>query len=178
MRFSSTEEYGLRCMLQMAKKGPRGMTTILELSRLEGLTPAYVAKIMSILRKRELVQSLRGQSGGYQLSRPAHDINIHEVLVALGGKFFNQEEVCVTPNKEHLSCIHTMDCAIRSLLMGLDLTLSGYLRKCKLSDLVSSEPDMEKWLQQSSAAKKPHPAAQGSDNPLVSNSSAMKGVGK
>ncbi len=173
---SSTEEYGLRCMLQMAKKGPQGMTTILELSRLEGLTSAYVAKIMSILRRRELVQSIRGQSGGYQLARPANEINIHEVLEALGGKFFKQEEVCETPNKEHLSCIHTMDCAIRSLWMGLDLTLSSYLRKCKLSDLVSSEPEMEKWLKDSSVSPRSQRSTQGTGKPGVPETIIGKGM--
>ncbi len=51
MKFTSTEEYGLRCMLQMAKKGIEGNTTIVELAQKEALTTAYVAKIMSILRK-------------------------------------------------------------------------------------------------------------------------------
>ncbi len=64
MKFSSTEEYGLRCMLQMARKGSQGTTTIVELAQKENLTPAYVAKIMSVLRKGGMVQSIRGQSGG------------------------------------------------------------------------------------------------------------------
>jgi Rrf2 family protein len=151
MKFSSTEEYGLRCLLQMARKGEKGTTTILELSQKENLTPAYVAKIMAILRREGLVQSIRGQSGGYRLSRPAADINVNEVLEALGGKFFSQEEYCSTPSGSHMTCIHTMDCAIRSLWTGLSSAMTAYLRRCKLSDLVSSEPDMQKWLNQPSA---------------------------
>ena len=114
MKFSTTEEYGLRCMLQMAKKGPKGMTTLVELSQKEGLTTAYVAKIMSILRKAGLVQSLRGQSGGYQLARDPREIDVNEVMEALGGKFFSREELCSSPTSEHEVCVHTMDCAIRS----------------------------------------------------------------
>jgi hypothetical protein len=30
----------------------------------------------------------------------------------------------------------------------LELTISGYLKKCKLSDLVTTEPEMAKWLGQ------------------------------
>jgi len=155
MKFSSTEEYGLRCMLQMAKKGHKGNTTIVELSQKEGLTPAYVAKIMAILRRSGLIQSLRGQSGGYQLSKPPEEISVNDVMEALGGKFFKQEEVCDTPTAEHKSCIHSMDCAIRSLWMGLDLAMSGYLRKCKLTDLVLPEPEMEKWLNRQVTAAGP-----------------------
>lgn len=146
MKFSSTEEYGLRCMLQMAKKGPEGMTTIVELAQKEDLTTAYVAKIMSVLRKGGLVQSIRGQSGGYRLAKPPQEVDVNEVLETLGGKFFTEEEYCETPSGEHLSCIHSMDCAVRSLWTGLSLTIATYLKKCRLSDLVTTEPEMERWL--------------------------------
>ncbi|HTC22616.1 MAG TPA: Rrf2 family transcriptional regulator [bacterium] len=152
MKFSSTEEYGLRCMLQMARKGHKGMTTIVELSQKEDLTPAYVAKIMGILRKGGLVQSLRGQSGGYQLSKPPQEINVNEVLEALGGKFFSREEYCSTASGEHETCIHAMDCSIRSLWTGLSNAMTGYLERCKLSDLVVTEPQMEKWISQKTSA--------------------------
>jgi len=154
MKFSSTEEYGLRLMLQMAKKGPKGQSTLTELSQKEGLTPAYVAKIMMGLRKAGLVQSLRGQSGGYQLSRAPQEINVHEVMEAMSGKFFQQEEVCETPSGDHLGCVHTMDCAIRSLWRGLDISVSSYLKKCRLSDLVQTEPEMQKYLQQSATGNR------------------------
>lgn len=151
MKFSTTEEYGLRCMLQMAKKGPKGMVTLVELSQKEGLTTAYVAKIMGMLRKAGLVQSLRGQSGGYQLSRAPQEINVNEVMEALGGKFFSREEVCSTPMGEHEVCVHTMDCAIRSLWTGLAFSLTSYLKKCRLSDLVTTEPEMAKWVNEKNA---------------------------
>ncbi len=135
-------------MLQMAKKGHKGTTNITELSQKEDLTPAHVAKIMGILRKGGLVQSLRGQSGGYQLSRPPQEINVNEVLEVLGGKFFSREEYCSTPSGEHETCIHTMDCSLRSLWTGLSFAMTSYLKKCKLSDLVATEPEMEKWIGQ------------------------------
>lgn len=148
MKFSSTEEYGLRCMLQMAKKGPQGTMTILELSQKEAMTPAYVAKIMSALRRGELVKSIRGQSGGYKLARPANEINVNDVLLALGGKFFSKEEYCTTTGS-HAACVHSMDCSIRSVWTGLEIAMTTYLKKCRLSDLVQTEPAMEAWLTKS-----------------------------
>jgi Rrf2 family protein len=157
VKFSTTEEYGLRCLLQMAKKGPQGMMTIQELSQKEGLTAAYIAKIMAMLRKGGLVQSLRGQSGGYQLSRSPQEITVNDVMEALSGKFFTKEEYCSSPTGEHEVCVHTMDCAIRSLWMGLSDAMTSYLKKCRLSDLVTTEPEMEKWVRQTAST----PAAQG-----------------
>jgi Rrf2 family protein len=146
MKFSSTEEYGLRCMLQMAKKGEKGTTTLVELAHKENLTPAYVAKIMGTLRKGGLVQSHRGQSGGYQLAKSPQEINVNEVLEALSGKFFSKEEYCSNSSGEHNVCIHSMDCSIRSLWTGLEQAMTGYLTRCRLSDLVATETQMEKFL--------------------------------
>lgn len=141
----------------MAKKGPKGMVTIQELSQKEGLTSAYIAKIMAMLRKGGLVQSLRGQSGGYQLSRAPQEITVNDVMEALSGKFFTKEEYCSSPSGEHEVCVHTMDCAIRSLWMGLSNAMTSYLKNCRLSDLVTTEPEMEKWVRQRASTS----AAQG-----------------
>jgi Rrf2 family protein len=164
MKFSSTEEYGLRCMLQMARKGFPGQTTILELAQKEGLTPAYVAKIMGVLRREGLVQSLRGQSGGYRLARTPRDINVQEVLEALGGKFFTPEEYCSTPG-DRGACIHSLDCTLRSLWTGLSAAMEAYLSRCRLSDLVTTEPEMERWIRD----RRPQaaPAGTTSENPAV-----------
>ena len=47
-----------------------------------------VAKMMRILRRGGFVKSTRGQSGGYQLSRPADQILLGSVLAALGGRLY------------------------------------------------------------------------------------------
>ena len=49
MKLSSQEEYGLRCLLQVARSGES--LTIAELSRLEGISSPNVAKILRILRR-------------------------------------------------------------------------------------------------------------------------------
>ncbi len=146
MKFSSVDEYGLRCMLQMARQGYPGTMTIVELAEKEALTPAYVGKLMAILRKGGLVQSIRGQAGGYQLARPANEISVNEVLEALGGKFYSREASCSKFPGQHESCVHSVDCSIRSLWTGLERVISGYLSKSKLSDLAVSEPQMAKWI--------------------------------
>ena len=70
MKFSSQEEYGLRCLLRIARQGRKASLTIPEISEAEGLSSFYVAKLMRILRRAGLVKSARGQIGGYSLSRP------------------------------------------------------------------------------------------------------------
>src|SRR2546430_15546874 len=70
MRLSAQEEYGLRCLLQVAR-GHEGSTTTPEIAEREGLSQAHVHKLMRFLRRGGLVKSVRGRKGGYQLARPA-----------------------------------------------------------------------------------------------------------
>ena len=50
MKLSATEEYGLRCLLQLAKCGDGRSLTIPEISRAEGLSVPNAAKLMRVLR--------------------------------------------------------------------------------------------------------------------------------
>ncbi|ARU39689.1 hypothetical protein CCB80_00435 [Armatimonadetes bacterium Uphvl-Ar1] len=63
MKFSAQEEYGLRCLIALARKGVGQSMTIPEISDQEGLTSSHVAKILAILRRSGFVASTRGQSG-------------------------------------------------------------------------------------------------------------------
>ncbi len=89
MKFSAQEEYGLRCLLQIAKAGDGASLAIPEISRLEGLSQANVAKLMRLLRKGSYVIASRGQSGGYTLGRCPSEIAVGEVLASLGGRLYD-----------------------------------------------------------------------------------------
>ena len=65
MKISRLEEYGLRCILQLAQNAGTSMH-IEQIASREGLSKAYVAKIMSPLRRAGLVRSVRGVRGGYE----------------------------------------------------------------------------------------------------------------
>src|SRR5947208_13366065 len=88
MKLSAQEEYGLRCLLRLGAQGDGGSLTIPEISRTEGISPEYVAKLMRIMRQGGLVTSARGATGGYTLSRPAEQITAGEAVTVLGGPLF------------------------------------------------------------------------------------------
>ena len=89
MKLSAQEEYGLRCLLHLARCGDGGSLTIPEISKAERLSVPNVAKLMRLLRMGEFVKSARGQSGGYTLARPASEISVAQVMELLGGPFFS-----------------------------------------------------------------------------------------
>jgi Rrf2 family protein len=147
MKLSSQEEIGLRCLVQLARQ-PDGASTIQEVARAEGLTPAYVAKILGILRRSGLVTATRGRDGGYALVRPAEDINLSEALIALGGRLYD-----IAFCDEHSAnaaeggrCTHEGNCSLRPVLVNLDRLVHDALGRLSLKSLVRSEPAMHAWL--------------------------------
>ena len=145
MHILAIEEYGLRCLLQVASHpGPEPLTGP-EIARREGLGPEYVARIMRALRAGGLVISTRGAAGGYRLARPADEISVSEAIEVLGGELFS-EGFCDCRPGQRRECIHVADCSIRALWQKLESTLRGALDHVSLVDLQRDEPSMKAWL--------------------------------
>ncbi len=146
MKLSAQEEYGLRCLLQMASRGDSASLSIPEISKAEGLSIPNVAKLMRLLRIAGFVKSVRGQAGGYTLAKPAASILIGEVLEALGGKLFS-ERFCSRHSGLESVCVHNSDCSMRSLWIGLQNMLGKVLFRTSLSDLLLKEGAMQEILE-------------------------------
>lgn len=146
MRFTANEEYGLRCLLRLGKQGPEGSLTIPEISRAEGISTPYVAKIMRLLRRGGFVQSTRGKAGGYSLARPADQILVGELLALLGGRLF-EPDFCDRHSGVGNVCTNTVDCSIRSLWRSVQLVVDHVLSKITLGDLLRNEQTMTSWVE-------------------------------
>jgi len=143
MKFSTVEEYGLRCILQIAKHQKENGLTIPEISELEGLSEANVAKILRILRLGGIVEAERGQSGGYRLSRKPEEIPLREVLYVLGGKLY-ESDFCSTYTGNSTICTNSIDCSVRSLWKNVQRVIDEILGKITLNDLIGSEHEVDK----------------------------------
>jgi Rrf2 family protein len=141
MKLSAQEEYGLRCLLQLARHPQGTSLTIADLARLEGISAPHVAKIMCLLRRGGLVRSTRGQSGGYTLARPAEQVVAAEALAALGGPLFDAG-FCERHSGREASCAHTVDCSIRPVLIQLQIAIDQVLGRLTLRQLLCSEQEM------------------------------------
>ncbi len=145
MKFTSPEEYGLRCLLQLGRQGEGGSLTIPEISRAEGISSHYVAKLMRILRRGGLVKSARGQAGGYALARPPGQIIVGQAMALLGGRLF-ESDFCDRHAGSVEVCTHSTDCSIRSLWRAVQLVVDQVLSKTTLKDLLSNEQEATSWI--------------------------------
>lgn len=136
MKFSAQEEYGLRCLIQIARAGRP--LTIPEISDLEGISSTHAAKILMILRKEGFVVASRGQAGGYSLARGANEIAVGDVLALLGGKLYDAE-FCRKHSGALDICTHAVDCSVRSLWQIIQGAVDNVLDQVTLQDMVTTE---------------------------------------
>jgi Rrf2 family transcriptional regulator, cysteine metabolism repressor len=88
MMFSTKAEYGVRVMVELARRGGwegGDPVPLAEIAAHDGLPLAYLEHLVARLRKAGLVDSRRGSRGGYMLARPPSEITMAEVVEALEG---------------------------------------------------------------------------------------------
>ena len=135
MRISSQEEYGLRCLLQVAAaSGPRSLKQV---AAGEGISAAYAGKLLWILSRAGLVKSVRGPKGGYTLGRPASDIPLSDVIKVLDDNDLDQH--CQHFSGDQAVCVHTGDCTIMPVVQGLHTIVRDVLSQISLEQLLSGE---------------------------------------
>ena len=115
MRFTTKTEYGLVCLIYMAKYSGQTLdpVTIKELVKAEGFSLAYTEKILQNLRAAKIVESHEGHHGGYVLARPASEITLREIIEALEGATF--DVFCEPEVRKEITCTHFPRCGIRPL---------------------------------------------------------------
>lgn len=145
MKLSANEEYGLRCLVRLGYTGLGGSLTIPEISQAEGVSPAYAAKILRVLRKGGFVKAARGKEGGYTLARPAEAIVIGEVIDTLGGRLF-ESNFCESHTGQVPICTRSVDCSVRSLWRAVQVAVDHVLSRATLRDLLQNEEDMNSWV--------------------------------
>ncbi|MGQ9524801.1 MAG: RrF2 family transcriptional regulator [Armatimonadota bacterium] len=136
MKISAKEEYGLRCMLQLASRGGAShVVTVREIAEHEGLSTAYVGKLLWILSRAGLTESVRGVEGGYRLSRPPEEISLGDIVRALSDSP-DQSRFCFDPAGASVSCVHTANCTLQPLWGRIMRSVQQVLDETPLAELI------------------------------------------
>jgi Rrf2 family transcriptional regulator, iron-sulfur cluster assembly transcription factor len=146
VKLTAHEEYGVRCLVQIGRRGEGAALTIPEISDAEGISPAYAAKLLRILRQGGFITSARGKAGGYSLARAANRIVLGEVMASLGGRMF-EKDFCESHSGSAHVCAHTTDCSIRTLWRRVQGALDDVLGRTTLQDLLRTEEQMTGWFE-------------------------------
>lgn len=94
MKISTKGRYGLRAMVDMAINSLEDYTPLNLIAERQNISANYLEQVFALLKKADLVKSIRGSQGGYALSRKASKISVGEVLRVLEG------ELSITRNND------------------------------------------------------------------------------
>jgi len=142
MKFSAQEEYGIRCLIRLGKayQSSKGLT-IPEISAAEGISQHNVAKLLRTLRMEGYLESERGQSGGYSLTRSPNQIIVGDILRTLGGKLFG-EEFCASHTGQGSICKNSIECSTRALWVLIQNAVDQVVDRLTLQDLMGPEKEV------------------------------------
>jgi len=147
MKITAQEEFGLRVLIRIAGCETADGMSIPQLSKAEGLSSHYVAKLTRTLRMAGFINSTPGYKGGYVLARPSEDIKIKYVLKALGGVLYDKD-FCGQHAGSLKLCTNSVDCSARSLWKMIQFTVDQLLDKITLHDMANTEKESTRFLRE------------------------------
>ncbi|NNM52920.1 MAG: Fe-S cluster assembly transcriptional regulator IscR, partial [Pseudomonadales bacterium] len=132
MRLTTKGRYAVTAMLDLALHGSYGPVSLADISVRQSISVSYLEQLFARLRRAELVSSVRGPGGGYQLSRPGVSIVIAEIIDAV------DESVDATRCGGQGDCQEGLTCLTHELWMDLSRQIHGFLSAISLQQLVES----------------------------------------
>lgn len=159
MKITAQEEYGVRCLLRLARVADGQSLTIAEIAASEGLSQPYAAKLLAVLRSAGFLDSVRGRVGGYRLAALPRDIRLGAVLHALGEPLFDERSFCQqhAGTETNGNCVHNDECSLRVLWRTLEYWVRQVLESITLADLLQNEGQMVELVRRRLAETEPEP---------------------
>lgn len=135
MKVSTKGRYALRIMLDLAIHNSGELVPLKDIAKRQGISIKYMEQIISPLAKAGFVQSLRGSSGGYRLSRDPSEYTAGEILKVMEGP--------LTPTSclegEINECPRADACSTLNFWKGLNKVINDYVNSVTLEELAEEE---------------------------------------
>lgn len=133
MRLTTKGRFAVTAMLDLALHAGHGPVTLAAISQRQGISLSYLEQLFGKLRRHTLVESVRGPGGGYYLARPAEQMSVAEIIVAV------DEPLDATQCGGKENCHEDKRCMTHDLWARLNDKMYEYLESVKLSDLVAEQ---------------------------------------
>ncbi|MAV05446.1 MAG: [Fe-S]-binding protein [Candidatus Pelagibacter sp.] len=133
MKLTTKGRYAVMAMADLASNNGVGPISLTEISLRQNISLAYLEQIFIKLKNKKLVKSARGATGGYVLEKPASEIKLSNIIIAV------DEEVKMLNCKKHSKrgCNNkSTKCITHNLWDQLDQHINSFFEKVKLQDLV------------------------------------------
>jgi len=133
MKLTSKGRYAVMAMADLAKINASEPTSLTEISLRQGISISFLEQIFLKLKKNNLVQSSRGPSGGYFLTKLPEEIKLSSIIKAV-----NEEVKTVGCKKESKKgCTgKSIKCITHNLWDDLENHINNFFEKNTLKDII------------------------------------------
>lgn len=132
-------------MVALAKRHGAGPTSIATIAQDSAIPYAYLEQLIAPLKRAGLVESRRGATGGYQLSKAPADMRVGEIFRAMEGPIAPMD--CVSEDISMQTCPLIPNCETRPVWEQVRDSIAATLDSMTLADLIrDSKPATAKPL--------------------------------
>jgi len=133
MRLTTKGRFAVTAMLDLALHSGHGPVALAGISDRQKISLSYLEQLFGKLRRRKIVESVRGPGGGYNLARPAAQVTIADIIRAV------EEPLDSTQCGGRENCQENHRCMTHDLWEELNTTVYGFLAGVTLAQLVERQ---------------------------------------
>ena len=133
MRLTTKGRFAVTAMVDLAMRQTRGPVTLAAISERQHISLSYLEQLFGKLRRHNLVTSVRGPGGGYNLARAPGEVSIAEIVKAV------DEPLDATQCGGKENCHDDRRCMTHDLWATLNEKMHEYLSSVSLGDLVAHQ---------------------------------------
>lgn len=133
MRLTTKGRFAVTAMVDLAMRQSRGPVTLAAISERQHISLSYLEQLFGRLRRAQLVSSVRGPGGGYNLARSPQSVSVAEIVVAV------DEPLDATQCGGKENCHDDRRCVTHDLWACLNERIYDYLASVTLADLLAHQ---------------------------------------
>ena len=133
MRLTTKGRFAVTAMIDLALRCSNAPVTLAGISERQEISLSYLEQLFGKLRRRGLVDSVRGPGGGYCLARPLAEITVADIICAV------DEPLDTTQCGGKENCRDEERCMTHDLWSTLNRKIHDYLSSVTLAELVSKQ---------------------------------------
>jgi Rrf2 family iron-sulfur cluster assembly transcriptional regulator len=154
MKMGTKGRFAVTAMLDLTMHGHDGPVTLAAISERQKISLSYLEQLFGKLRRRELVDSIRGPGGGYQLAREAAKVTVADIICAV------EEPLDSTQCGGRENCLENQRCMTHDLWEELNTTVHGFLSRISLAQLAEKQRTRPvSVVRNPGKSREPHPVS-------------------
>ena len=138
MRLTSKGRYAVMALVDLARFDNINPVSLRDISLRQGISLDYLEQIFSKLKKNQIVKSIRGNQGGYVLSKNPNDIKLTNIFHAVDEKVKTVQ--CKKDSKKGCNGRATK-CITHNLWDELENHINSFFENKSLEDLIQNKKE-------------------------------------